>query len=541
MTAERRAGGSAAARPPAPRWLPVLGLPLGAAAALSLPPLNILPALLAFAVLLLLLRRARSRLGAFAVGWWFGFGWFGVGLYWVAIAFYADAERFGALAVPATVLLCAGLALFHGLATLAVASVRWLSARAEALALAVALMLAELARGSPGLSFPWNPVALAWSGQVPVLQAIAWIGQTGLGLVTLVAAILPATLLSARGRRRWVLPALAVAGLVGLYAAGRARLLEAPPTPLDAPVVRVVQGNVPQELKWDAARRQEWFLRYIALSQAGDSTPQVVVWPETAVPFLLEREADGRAALATAVPPGGWLLTGGNSYDDSVDPPVAHNSLFAVDAEGRLHARYDKVDLVPFGEFLPLRHILERIGLERLAVGSIDFSPGPGRMTIALPGLPPFSGLICYEAIFPRAATAGTARPGWLVNVTNDAWFGRSSGPHQHLAMARLRAIEEGVPLVRAANTGISAIVDSHGRVVAELGLGRTGTLEAALPPALPLPPPIRAWGGWITLGLFALVASASAALEARAQARRQRGLARKKGVAAVAARADAG
>ncbi len=541
MTAERRAGGSAAARPPAPRWLPLLGLPLGAVAALALPPLNILPALLAFAALLLLLRRARSWRGAFAVGWWFGFGWFLAGLYWIAIAFYADAERFGALAVPATVLLCAGLALFHGLATLAVASVRWLSARAEAFALAVALMLAELVRGTPGLSFPWNPVALAWSAVDPLLQSVAWIGQSGLGLVTLVAAILPATLLSARGRRRWVLPALALAGLAGLYAAGRARLLEAPPAALDAPVVRVVQGNVPQDLKWDAARRQEWFLRHLALSQQGDAAPQVVVWPETAVPFLLERDPDGRAALATAVPPDGWLLTGGNSYDDGVEPPVAHNSLFAVDADGRLHARYDKVDLVPFGEFLPFRRVLERVGLERLAVGSIDFSPGPGRMTIALPDLPPFSALICYEAIFPRAATASHARPGWLVNVTNDAWFGRSSGPYQHLAMARLRAIEEGLPLVRAANTGISAIVDSHGRTVAELPLGRTGTLESPLPPALPLPPPVRAWGAWITLALLALVASASAALEARARARRQRGLARKKGVAVVAARADAG
>ena len=241
------------------------------------------------------------------------------------------------------------------------------------------------------------------------------------------------------------------------------------------------------------------------------------------------------------MPPDGWLLTGGNSYDDGVDPPVAHNSLFAVDAEGRLHARYDKVELVPFGEFLPFRHVLERLGLERLAVGSIDFSPGPGRVTIALPGLPPFSGLICYEAIFPRAATAGAARPGWLVNVTNDAWFGRSSGPYQHLAMARLRAIEEGLPLVRAANTGISAIIDSNGRIVAELPLGRTGTLQAPLPAAQPLPPPVRAWGGWITLALLALGAALSAALEARARARRQRGLARRNGGAPLVARADAG
>ena len=537
MPAERRAGGRAAA----PRWLPVLGLPLGVVAALALPPLNVLPALLAFAVLLLLLRRTRSRLAAFAVGWWFGFGWFLASLYWVAIAFYADAERFGALAVPATLLLCAGLALFHGLATMAVAAVRWRSARAEALALAAALLLAELARGTSGLAFPWNPVALAWSGVDPVLQSIAWIGQEGLGLVTLIAAILPATLLSARGRWRWVLPALALLGLVGLYAGGRARLLEAPPAPPDAPVVRIVQGNVPQDLKWDATRRQAWFLRHIALSQEGTGRPQVVVWPETAVPFLLEREAEGRAALAAAVPPDGWLLTGGNSYDDGVDPPVAHNSLFAVDPEGRLHARYDKVDLVPFGEFLPFRQVFERVGLERLAVGSIDFSSGPGRMTIALPGLPPFSGLICYEAIFPRAATASTARPGWLVNVTNDAWFGRSSGPYQHLAMARLRAIEEGLPLVRAANTGISAIIDSYGRIVAELPLGRTGALQAPLPAALPLPPPVRAWGGWITWALIALAASFAAALEARARARRRRGLARRNGGLPVVVRADAG
>jgi apolipoprotein N-acyltransferase len=496
----------------------VLAFVAGLAAATALPPVHALPALLAFAALLLLLRRAPTRLGAFAVGWAFGFGWFLAGLYWVGIAFYADAERFGALAVPAVLLLTAFLAVLPGLACLAIGWRRWTSLRAQALALGPAWILAELARGSFGLQFPWNPVAIVWAETDTILQSVAWIGQWGLGLITVVAVALPAAFVDARGRRRWLFPLLGIGALMLLHLAGTVRLAVNRGVP-DQPVrVRVIQGNIAQGLKWDDSHRADWLRRHLELtSRPGGAAPDVVIWPETAVPYQLERDAGARDALAAVAPEGGYVLAGGNRYDLDRDPPTANNSLFAVDAAARIVGRYDKVDLVPFGEFLPLRSVLSLVGLRKLTEGTLDFVSGPGRRTIALAGLPPFSPLICYEAIFPRDAAPSEPRPAWLLNVTNDAWFGRSSGPYQHLAMARLRAIEEGLPLVRAANTGISAVVDASGRVRSRLPLGRAGLIDATLPGALANPPPVRRWGGWITAGLLLLTIASSLLVEMRA------------------------
>jgi apolipoprotein N-acyltransferase len=476
------------------------------------------PALLAFSGLLLLLRRAGSRLGAFAIGWAFGFGWFLAGLYWIGIAFYADAERYGALAVPAVLLLTAFLGLLPGLACLAVAWRPWTSVRAQALALAPAWILAELARGALGLQFPWNPVAIVWAGSDAMLQSVAWIGQWGLGLVTVAAAALPAAFIDGRGGRRWRFPALGAAALVLLYVAGANRL-GGERSVADQPIhLRIVQGNIAQHLKWDNAHRADWLRRHLELTARADGTqPNVVVWPETAVPYPLERDPVARDALAAVTPSGGYLLAGGNRYDLDSDPPTANNSLFAVDGAAQIVARYDKVDLVPFGEFLPFRSVLSLVGLRKLTEGTLDFVPGPGRRTIALPGLPPFSPLICYEAIFPNDAAPLQPRPTWLLNITNDAWFGRSSGPYQHLAMVRLRAIEEGLPLIRAANTGISAVVDAFGRIRSRLPLGEAGLIDATLPGALIEPPPVRRWGGWITAGLLLLTIASSLSVEARA------------------------
>jgi apolipoprotein N-acyltransferase len=210
------------------------------------------------------------------------------------------------------------------------------------------------------------------------------------------------------------------------------------------------------------------------------------------VPYQIENEPEVRRYLASVVAERGVLLVGGDRFDLTKDPPIASNSLFVLDGAGTVRARYDKVDLVPFGEFLPLRAVLGRIGLAKLTQGSIDFVSGPGRVTLSLPGLPPVSPLICYEAAFPGRATADGARPAWLVNITNDAWFGVSSGPFQHLAMARMRAVEEGLPLVRAANTGISVVTDAHGRVLHRLRLNEAGVIDATLPASLPQASPAR-------------------------------------------------
>jgi apolipoprotein N-acyltransferase len=241
-----------------------------------------------------------------------------------------------------------------------------------------------------------------------------------------------------------------------------------------------------------------------------------VVWPESAAPYPLDQDGVARELIAQVVPSGGFLLTGGERFDLSGEPPRVWNTLFVLDDTGAIVARYDKRDLVPFGEFLPLRGLLSRVGLAKLTHGTIDFQAGPGRTTITLPGLPPVSPLICYEAIFSGSVVDPKARPDWLLNITNDAWFGHSSGPYQHLAMARMRAIEEGLPLVRSANSGISAVVDSWGRIEAELGLGETGVLDVALPPPLPGGTPFARTGPAIALAPAALLIFGALLLEVR-------------------------
>jgi apolipoprotein N-acyltransferase len=245
-----------------------------------------------------------------------------------------------------------------------------------------------------------------------------------------------------------------------------------------------------------------------------------VVWPESATPYPLEDDPIARSMVGEVAPPGGYVLTGGERFDLASEPPVAWNSLFVIDDAGALAGRYDKRELVPFGEYLPFRALLGQPGLGTLTRGTIDFHPGPGAVTLELPGLPPFSPLICYEVIFPGAVVEPGARPAWLLNVTNDAWFGRSSGPYQHLAMARMRSVEQGLPLVRSANTGISAVIDPWGREQARMELGEMGTLDADLPQALPATPFAR-YGFWPVTLLALVLAGGAAAIEVRARAAR--------------------
>jgi apolipoprotein N-acyltransferase len=491
---------------------------LGVVAALALPPVNFWPALLGFAGLLDLLRRAPGPRGAFALGWAFGFGHCLAGLYWIAIAFFADAERFGALAVPAVLLLCAGLALYPALAALLATVYRWRSLTAAALALAVSWILAEFLRSHLFGGFPWNLIGYAFAGSAGLRQLAAVTGVWGLSLLAVAAGALPAGLLEPGTRRDWR-PALGAGLLLALsWLGGALRLSDAPPEPLTDLRLRLVQGNIAQHHKWQPELRARWFQSYLELSSRPAESVRAVIWPESATPYPLDREPEARRLIARVVPRGGLLLTGGERFDLESEPPRAWNSLFAVDQTGRILAVYDKHDLVPFGEFLPFRPVLSRLGLEKLTQGTVDFQPGPGRETLKLPGLPPFSPLICYEAIFPGRVVDPGARPDWLLNVTNDAWFGDSSGPYQHFAMARFRAIEEGLPLVRAANTGISAVVDPFGRVRARLDLDVTGVLDAGLPPPLPVPPPFARFGLWPLVVLVGVTAVVIAIVEIRAR-----------------------
>ena len=499
-----------------------LAAALGALAATALPPVHALPLLLvSFTGLVWLIHASRSPWRAAIAGWWFGFAHFICGIYWIGAALLTDPSRFGWLVVPAVVGLSAGFALFPALAAFA-ARLPTLPLAGRVLALAVAWTAAEWLRGTILGGFPMNLMGTVWAPSLGMIQAAALTGVYGLSFVTVLAAGAPAALASPGaderpGRRRWLLPAAAIGLLAAVWIGGEARLALAPdraPTDIN---LRLVQANVEQTLKWKEGEREAALAFHVRLShRPGFDKADLVVWPEAAATFYLDESALLRAFVSRAAPPGGYLLTGAPRRTRSAGRTIAFwNSLHALPPEGAIAASYDKHHLVPFGEYLPLRAVLP---LPVLTYGAHDHSAGPGPRTLRLPGVPPFSPLICYEAIFPGDVVAGDTppedRPEWLLNITNDAWFGHTAGPYQHFQAARLRAVEEGLPLVRAANTGISAVVDAYGRVVARLGLGEAGVLDAPLPPALSARTPMARLGGWTLAILLLLAAAAVLALD---------------------------
>lgn len=477
---------------------------LGGLAALALPPAGAVPVLLvAFPGLLWLLDGCRTRRGAFAVGWWFAFGHHLIGLYWISFALFTDIGRFW-WALP---LSAAGLpillAFFGGAATLAT----WLVGRrglGRVLLFAAAWTVCEWLRGHLFTGFPWNAIGYGWVEVGPVLQVVAVTGIYGLSLLTVLLASLPAALPDPgeSGRRVAVAAGLGGALLAGVAVWGAVRMEQNPTALVPDVRLRLVQAAIDQRLKWAPAERENNVAQQLDLSAQPDGTPPThIIWPETAVPFFVDRDARRRMALGAVTPPGGLLLTGAPRAEGDADGSVRYfNSLVAVDHGGAVQATYDKFHLVPFGEYMPLRQWLP---VGAIAGNGAEFSAGPGPRTLRLPGLPPVSPLICYEVIFPAAVTDPADRPAWLLNLTNDAWYGRSAGPHQHFAIARVRAVEEGLPLVRSANTGISGVVDPVGRVTAMLGLGQRGIVDAALPQPLPAPTPYARYGDGVLLILL--------------------------------------
>ena len=505
---------------------------LGALSATALPPGHALPLLvISFTGLVWLIHASRSPWRAAVAGWWFGFAHFLFSIYWIGAAMLTDPSRFGWMVAPAVIGLSAGFALFPALAAFA-ARLPALPLAGRVLALAVTWTAAEWLRGNILTGFPMNLMGTVWMPSVGMIQSVAVVGVYGLSFVTVLAAAAPAALTTPladerRGRPPWLLPAVAFGLLAAIWVGGQARLALAPDLAPTEVNLRLVQANIDQSRKWEDGAREAGLAHHVVLShEPGLDETDVVIWPETAVPFFMDESATIQAFVSRAAPPGGYVITGAPRRTRSAGRTIAvWNSLHVLGPAEAIAASYDKHHLVPFGEYMPLRGIINLRAIA--AAGTVDSSPGPGPRTLRLPGVPPFSPLICYEAIFPGEVVANDAplgeRPQWLLNVTNDAWFGHTAGPYQHFQAARLRAVEEGMPLVRAANTGISAVVDSYGRIVGWLGLGEIGVLDVPLPPALAAPTPFSRLGGWTLAILLLLAAAATLAIGVRHWLRSER------------------
>jgi apolipoprotein N-acyltransferase len=486
----------------------------GALSALGLAPLELWPlTLVALMLLMHWLAQSGSLRRACGTGFVFGLGHFALGMCWLPTAFTYQANMPAWLGWLGEVLLAAYLALYPAFAC----GLAWRLTRGSGIGfvflLAATWMLAEWLRGTLLSGCAWNPLGVIWIGVPAVSRAASWIGAYGLSSV----AILVAGLLWL-GLRRRSLPVATWVSAVLVFVSGVLVWLGSVRGPEEAArdpagiAVRVVQPDIGQAEKYDEEARNARL--YATLSGQPGPVPRVLLWPEGATLKLLEIEPQARAALGALLGPHDLLLIGGESITEGAKPSddVYHNSVFAVDHSGTLLWRYDKEHLVPFGEYLPARAILSRIGISRLVPGESDFLRGPGPRTFTLPGFssggkPVTVGVqICYEIVFPGHVIDESHRPSFLFNPSNDAWFG-AWGPPQHLAQAQLRAIEEGVPIIRATPNGISALIGAHGELIATVARHRAGVIDGVLP--APLPPTVFARFGLWSCALFGLLLGA--------------------------------
>ena len=480
----------------------------GAIGALALPPLSLFPLIVVpLTIAVWLIDGAQdsgagrsltaSLRAAFGAGWWMGFGYFLAGLWWVGSALLVEADKF-AWALPlAVVALPAALAVFPACG-FALARLLWSPGPLRIFALAFELGVAEWARGLLFTGFPWNDLGMALGGNLALAQTASLVGLHGLTFLSIAIFAAPATLWRVSDNRPNLAPAVVAALTLVLVAAfGEFRLMAPASSTLPGVRLRLIQPNVGQDdASFGPQNKQAILRRYFDLSERATSPDRSgvrdvthLIWPKSAFPFILSRDAQAISEIVDFLGPGATLITGAARVEDGeTRTPRYFNSIEIVGRDGLSAQRYDKQHLVPFGEYMPLAGLLERAHITQLVDIPGGFEPGSGRRVLRVPGLPAAMPLICYEAIFPNEfgdLLSGAERPGWLLNVTDDAWFGLTPGPYQHFAQARLRAIELGLPLVRDANSGISAVLDGLGREIAIAPLGAEGVLDAELPQAL--------------------------------------------------------
>lgn len=455
-----------------------------------------------------LFRRLRP---AFAVGWWFGFGYFLAGLWWIGSALLVEADDF-AWALPFAVIgIPFALAFFYGFATM-VARLLWSSDIGRIAALAFGFGLTEWLRGFLFTGFPWNAIGYAAMPVPLMMQSVSVTGMIGMNVLAVFLFSLPALLAARRHLRLGAALFVAIASAhVGF---GYVRLT-APEKPAERSLdVRIVQPAVDLSEKWDASVRDRIFATLLGLSakapDPGHGKPQLILWPETSVPFLFTERPDALTALGDMLADGQMLIAGvvreegGSAAADS----RYYNSVVAINDKGEIADAVDKVHLVPFGEYLPFADLLNRFGIAQLVAGPVTFAAGNERHAIALPGGIRALPFICYEVIFPDLVAVDATSAQLIVNVTNDAWFGDTPGPYQHFRQAQIRAVENGLPLLRAANNGISAVVDPHGRIVDALAIDARGAIDVKVPIAgqTVVSSGQRRINGMLIMLLFALV-----------------------------------
>ena len=478
----------------------------GALGALAMPPYGLLPALaLSLAVAVWLVDGAtrpaprRRSCSCFQIGWAWGFGYLTAGLWWLGSAFLVEAEEF-LWALPLGVIgLPFALGLFYAAGFL-VAGLLWTRGPARIVALAFGLAGMEWLRGHVLTGFPWNTLGMGLGQNLWLMQSASLVGLYGLTVLAVLICAAPATLATGSHPRSRFGPSAAGAIVLAAMALfGWERVGPAPDPTVAGVRLRLVQPNLPQDAKFRPENREDIVDRYIELSQrppeAGAPAPTHIVWPESAFPFLIQRDPAALAKVGGGLAAGQHLITGAARAQEPLPGERLRyfNAIMAIEPGGRITDSYDKVHLVPFGEYLPgpLDALLRALGLRQFVSIPGGFTPGDpaAQRILTVPGLPPIAATICYEAIFPGAilptglrVTPADPPAGLILNVTNDAWFGDTPGPRQHLAQARLRAVEEGLPLVRDANTGISAVIDARGRVTGRLPLEQEAVLDADLP-----------------------------------------------------------
>ncbi len=452
---------------------------LGTLMTLAMSPFGLFPVLLvSLPALAVLARNSKTRASSFWTGWAFGAGYFIFGLYWISAALFVDIDQWKWVLPLSLIVGPALLALLYGFITLLAHRYRG-NAPAHALALVASFSGVEWLRGHILTGFPWNLPGMSWDHALPVMQFAAVAGVYGLSLLTVFWALLPVFL---KHHKRIAHLAIISFALVALC--GAIRLSVHPTLPHGDITVRIVQGNIPEETKWNKDDDFRHFEHHLDLSATKTTpAPRFVIWPETAVQADLAQFPEIAKLIWLKMPKGSWPILGALRVDDTIaSAPKFFNSVTLMNPAGTVENEYNKHHLVPFGEYIPFRKNLGITPIAMAVANVGDFTRGDGAATVAPGDLPRFSPLVCYEVIFPHEVVDEANRPEWMVNVTNDGWYGNTTGPYQHFASARMRAVEEGLPLARAANTGISGMIDPVGRVLARQPLLTTGALDVALP-----------------------------------------------------------